>query len=544
MGGGSETTQYTIEISEHGLRRELYFFALYRALEAAMLVFAAFSPVAAGSVTFSHPLLAGAAAVTYLVMALALVLVAGQSRLRLELQAAGGLALDIGIALLFFHISAGVDTAIGLMMLVNVGAGALLLSLRSGLGLAALMAAGGLAELFVSRLGPGEGSRDLVEAVMLAVSYLAVAVLCHQLGRQMRETSQLAAQRGVDLANLSQLNELIIRRMRTGVLVVDASNKLQLSNEAAWNLLGQPSPNEQFLGALSPVLARRLDDWQRGRPSASEALSLGTEGIEVIPRFAKLSASDGLVLIFLDDASLVSRRAEELTLSTLGRLAASIAHEVRNPLAAISYSAQLLEESPELPETDKRLVEIILSHCQRMNGIIENVLNLSRRERSRPEQVDLSVWVQQFVDDYLGSHHLDKDELHAAPPPRRLYAMVDPAQLHQAVTVLVSNALAYGRQPGEPARVTVGARQALEYGPPLLEVTDRGPGIPAKVAASIFEPFFTTHEHGTGLGLYIARQLCEVNQAALEYVPMPGGGACFRITLAKSRGFGMPGAET
>src|SRR5690606_8402108 len=148
--------------------------------------------------------------------------------------------------------------------------------------------------------------------------------------------------------------------------------------------------------------------------------------------------------------------------------------------------------------TDKRLVEIILSHCQRMNGIIENVLNLSRRERSRPEQVDLSQWVQQFVDDYLASHHLEKDQLLAAPPPRRLYAMVDPAQLHQAVTVLVSNALNYGRLPGEPARVTVCARQALEYGPPLVEVIDRGPGIPTKVAASIFEPFYTTHEHGTG----------------------------------------------
>jgi len=279
MSGGPNVNQQALEGSEHGLRRELYFFALYRALEAAMLVFAAFSPVAASSVQFSHPLLAGAAAVGYLVIALGLVVIAGQSRFRLARQAASGLALDIGVALLFFHVSSGIDTAIGLMMLVNVGAGALLLSLRTSLALAAVMAAGGLGELFISRLAPQEAARDLVEAVMLAVSYLAVAVLCNQLGRQMRETSQLAAQRGLDLVNLSQLNELIIRRMRTGVLVVDASNHLQLSNEAAWNLLGQPSPNEQFLGTLAPALARRLDDWQRGRPTASEALSLGVEGI-------------------------------------------------------------------------------------------------------------------------------------------------------------------------------------------------------------------------------------------------------------------------
>jgi two-component system sensor histidine kinase PilS (NtrC family) len=530
--------------SEFGLRRELYFYALYRALEGALLVFVVFSPIAADLVELAYPGVARGAAVVYLVLGLVLVVAASQSRLRLGVQAAIGLVLDIAIALLFFHVSDGIDTAIGLMMLVNIGAGALLLSLNVSLGLAALMAIGGVAEFFLGGFGERGASRDLIEAVMLAISYLAAAVLCNLLGRQMREANLLAAQRGADLANLSQLNELIIRRMRTGVLVVDAGNQIQLSNEAAWNLLGQPSPTEQYLGTLSPSLSRRLSDWQRGREGTSQPLQLAGEGIEVIPRFAKLSASDGLVLIFLDDASLVSRRAEELTLSTLGRLSASIAHEVRNPLAAISYSAQLLEESPDLPETDKRLVEIILSHCQRMNGIIENVLNLSRRERSRPEQVDLSQWVGQFVDDYQASHHLDQDLLIAAPPARRLYAVVDPAQLHQAVTVLVTNALNYGRLPGEPARVTVSARQALDYGPPVVEVIDRGPGIPVKVAASIFEPFFTTHEHGTGLGLYIARQLCEANQAALEYVPVPAGGACFRITLAKSRSFGQPSGET
>src|SRR5690606_739265 len=116
-------------------------------------------------------------------------------------------------------------------------------------------------------------------------------------------------------------------------------------------------------------------------------------------------------------------------------------------------------------------------------------------------------------------------------------------QLHQAVTALVQNALNYGRMPGEPSRVTVSARQALDYGPPLIEVMDRGPGIPAKVVASVFEPFFTTHEHGTGLGLYIARQLCEANQASLEYVALPGGGACFRITMARARTLAANSAE-
>ncbi|MBZ0221736.1 MAG: ATP-binding protein, partial [Dokdonella sp.] len=103
--------------------------------------------------------------------------------------------------------------------------------------------------------------------------------------------------------------------------------------------------------------------------------------------------------------------------------------------------------------------------------------------------------------------------------------------LQQVVWNLVQNALRYGRQPNQAARVAVVARMPVEKGPPLLEVIDRGPGIPPKVAAQIFEPFYTTHEYGTGLGLYLAKQMSEASQATLEYVPIAGGGACFRITL-------------
>jgi two-component system sensor histidine kinase PilS (NtrC family) len=354
------------------------------------------------------------------------------------------------------------------------------------------------------------------------------------LGRQMRESHALAAQRGVEVANLAQLNELIIRRMRTGVLVVDAGGVVQLTNEAAWHLIGRPSPNENLLEKIAPELSRRLYQWRFENVQDTRPAELSPETKAVIPRFAKLTVTDDLFLIFLDDTSLVSRRAEELTLSTLGRLSASIAHEIRNPLAAISYSAQLLEESPALPDTDRRLVEIIVSHSNRMNGIVENVLSLSRRERSRPESLDLAQWVYQFVDEFKLTHYLDQDELRAVAQTRHLFAMVDPQQLHQVVANLLHNARNYGRLPAEPARITITSRQLSETSPPLIEVIDRGPGIPPTVADRIFEPFFTTHEHGTGLGLYLARQMCEANQATLEYVPVAGGGSCFRISLARA----------
>jgi two-component system sensor histidine kinase PilS (NtrC family) len=220
-----------------------------------------------------------------------------------------------------------------------------------------------------------------------------------------------------------------------------------------------------------------------------------------------------------------------LTLSSLGRLSASIAHEIRNPLAAIRYSAQLLAESPKLEPEDKRLVDIVNNHCTRANDVIENILQLSRRERSRPETLDLNAWVLAFVEDYKQANDLGADQLRAVTQNRRIEAMVDPQHLQQVAWNLVQNALRYGRQPNEPARVTVAARLAADKGPPLIEVVDRGPGIPPKVAGQIFEPFFTTHEYGTGLGLYLAKQMTEASQATLEYVPVAGGGACFRISL-------------
>jgi two-component system sensor histidine kinase PilS (NtrC family) len=149
--------------------------------------------------------------------------------------------------------------------------------------------------------------------------------------------------------------------------------------------------------------------------------------------------------------------------------------------------------------------------------------------------------VNSFVDEYRSTNPLDRDEVKAVAQ-QRLHAVVDPGQLHQVVWNLVQNARRYGRLPDEAARVAVIARKLAEPGPPVVEIVDRGPGIPRKVAEQIFDPFYTTHEHGTGLGLYIARQLCEANQATLEYVPVAGGGSCFRLTLSPpSANTGAPG---
>ncbi|WP_153242665.1 sensor histidine kinase [Frateuria defendens] len=515
-----------------GLPR-LLFLNYFRIAEALAYAVLAFGPPGLEWTRQSEPLAYGVA-VLYLLCALGLLLATRRLIRHATLAVSGMLVLDIVVAVLASTTMHDARIGIAMMLAVTLSAGALLLPLRLSCFFAALATLGMLGHtLLGSRRG--DTSAELLESALFGLAYFAVVTLCHVLGRQLRASEALAEQRSIDLANLAQVNELIIRRMKTGVLLVDDANRIHQINESAWMLLGNPSAEQRDLGRLAPELSRRLYHWMTSGKLDETATQLADGVPEVVPRFTRLAPNDdSLVLIFLDDTSLLSRRAEELTLSSLGRLSASIAHEIRNPLAAIRYSAQLLAESHELSPTDQRMVEIINNHCGRLNEIIENILQLSRRERSRPETLDLGHWASGFVEDYKLGNDLGIDSLRVISSGNVPVAgMADPQQLQQVVWNLVQNALRYGRLPGEPARVMVVVRHG-EHGVPILEVIDRGPGIAPKVAAQIFEPFYTTHEYGTGLGLYLARQMSEANQASLEYVRVAGGGSCFRLTLASA----------
>jgi two-component system sensor histidine kinase PilS (NtrC family) len=515
------------------IRHELSFLNIFRLVQAAVYAGMAFGPGGWGWPPLQAPGLARGVAACYLAFALVALSFHRASSSRAIVAVSSALVVDIVAAVL--AISAMHDARIGIAMMlaVNLSVGALILPLRLSSFFAALATLGILGNTFYSlSSGDHPGDRDLLESALFGLAYFASTTLCHVLGRQLRATEALAEQRSTDLANLAQVNELIIRRMKTGVLLVDDANRIHQINESAWMLMGNPGADQRDLGQLAPELSRRLYHWMTSGKLDETATQLADGVPEVVPRFTRLAPNDDShVLIFLDDTSLLSRRAEELTLTSLGRLSASIAHEIRNPLAAIRYSAQLLAESRSMDATDQRMVEIINNHCIRLNEIIENILQLSRRERSRPETLDLGHWARGFVDEYSQGNDLGADSLRAITGGGDpVAAVADPQQLQQVVWNLVQNALRYGRLPGEPARVIVVARQG-EHGVPILEVIDRGPGIAPKVAAQIFEPFYTTHEYGTGLGLYLARQMSDANQAALEYVRVAGGGSCFRLTL-------------
>lgn len=508
-------------------RRELYGVNLYRVLEAVLLGTVALVPASIGMVEAADEPVLRATAAAYLGLSLALLAWGRRAEVDLVATAGWGMALDVVAAAMAMTAQQGLDAAIGLMLLFNITIGSLIVGPRLAFSLAVLAALAVFAE---AMLAHGGDAKTPFQPTMFTACYLAGAGLAQFLRRELQRTQALAEERGSQLLDLTDLNELVIRRMRTGVLVVDGQHRIRRFNEAAWALLGAREDAPR-LEDLHPDLDRQLRLWRTEPARSPQPFRAEEDGPELLPRFAATGRTDELYLVFLDDSRVYSARAEALTLATLGRLGAGIAHEIRNPLGAIVHASQLLEESPVLPPADRRLLEIILGQCRRMDGIIDSVLGLARREPAQAEPIPLPAALHRFADDYATAHPLgaDRIEVLEAPP---LAVVADPRHLEQVLTVLVDNARDHGRQPGQPARIQLRA-SAGDGGTDRvdIEVIDHGPGIPPAVVARLFEPFFTTSEHGTGLGLYIARQLCEANQGQLRFQPVLEGGASFRIRL-------------
>jgi two-component system sensor histidine kinase PilS (NtrC family) len=197
----------------------------------------------------------------------------------------------------------------------------------------------------------------------------------------------------------------------------------------------------------------------------------------------------------------------------------------------MSHAAQLLSESEVLGKEDLRLTEIIQTHSSRVSHIIDNVLQLSRRESSRPERLRLEPWLQDFTQEFVSTHELQEGELAIGSIADDLEVRMDRGHLHQVMWNLCDNAVKYASETGG-ILVEIQGGRLQGQGRPYIEVLDCGLGVDPETAEKIFEPFFTERSGGTGLGLYISRELCELNRATLMYLDRPGGGSIFRIVFA------------
>ena len=243
-------------------------------------------------------------------------------------------------------------------------------------------------------------------------------------------------------------------------------------------------------------------------------------------------------VIYLNDNTEIEKQVQETKLASLGRLTASIAHEIRNPLGAISHAAQLLDESSELHKADKRLAKIIQDQSIRLNNIINNVLRLSRREKSKPENIQLRDWLQKFIQEFSRTNDMKSDWASLNITPSDGTVMMDSNNLHQVLWNLCENAKKYGVRRGKDLHIQLLADINNPQTRPYLDVIDNGPGITADHQAQLFEPFFTTSDTGTGLGLYLSRELCKNNGGDLRYIITSGSGTCFRIEFPSPITFG------
>ncbi|ADE13781.1 ATP-binding region ATPase domain protein [Nitrosococcus halophilus Nc 4] len=443
------------------------------------------------------------------------------------------LSLDIGAITLLMHASGGVPSGLGMLLVVVIAAGGILTVGRTANALAALATLAVLFEQSYSLVSRDFEAVHYTQAGLLGATLFATALLAQVLAARIRESEALAAQQSLDLANISQLNGYIIQRLQSGVLVVDRNDTIRLINQAGEELLGlKPGREGDPLAMAVPPLAEQLACWRKEHHSYQpKAFRSALEQSEILPKFISLGAPYG-TLIFLEDTSVLARQAQQLKLASLGRLTASIAHEIRNPLGAISHASQLLRESSTLNPSERRLLEIILNHCGRVNDIIKNVLQLSRRKHSRLEALLLKPWLLHFLEEFCRTHGIDRAAVVLQVDPGKVRVHVDPSQLHQILWNLCDNARRHSQDSdGSPClQISVGIK--ANTGQVFLDVMDRGPGIAKEAVDKIFEPFFTTQGAGTGLGLYLARELSECNDASLEYYPVPGGGSCFRLCFA------------
>jgi len=359
---------------------------------------------------------------------------------------------------------------------------------------------------------------------------------------RLRESEALVRRQELDLANLAQLSQYIVQHLRESILVIDSQERIRLINESAAQMLGDDRAYpDALLGEASPQLLYLLETWRQSAdntgifPGAEPTFVSADGGRLIRAHFAPLGGtSPAPVIVFLEDTSLLAERVQQSKLAALGRLSASIAHEIRNPVGAMSHAGQLLAEAPGLSDEDRRLTEIIRNNAERVSAIIDNVLRLSKREEARAERLSLQAWCEEFQQEFCETMQWPPSRLSCSGASEDIEVRADPSQLRQIVWNLCENALKHGIQHNPQAVIEIRYGRMSPTARPFLEIADRGPGVAAHNVERIFEPFFSGGR-GTGLGLFLARELAQSNGATLLYEPRPGGGSIFRLVFADPR---------
>lgn len=418
------------------------------------------------------------------------------------------LTLDIIALTLLMSASGGVSSGLGNFLIFTLAFGGGLIFGRVSTVLPAIAFILTLYGEFYLFFLDGNELQSFFQAGILGIVYFVANIFFQTLSQQLRR-------RESEVFTLEQINQLIVEKMNTGVVVTSQDGTIRLINASGRNLLfpdmAEVDNNTGIPRALRTGLRNEGSDRQTFTFQASD------NGPDLLATYSKVISSDPQLdqLYFIEDSTQVQKQAQQLKLAALGRLSASIAHEIRNPLGAISHAAQLLSESDALSRGDQRLSEIIQNHCVRLNNVVENVLQMSRRKVAEPKSIPLTTWLNDFIKDFNAGYSGDPKiaiELIGNPNPTIEF---DPLHLSQILGNLCQNGLRYSKKKTGEAKLII--RSTNSGGFDSLEVIDYGEGVPDDQISNLFEPFYTTEVTGTGLGLYLSQELCEANNARLSY---------------------------
>lgn len=454
--------------------------------------------------------------------------------------------LDIAALVLITHASGGISSGFAILLMVTVATAAIFVPGQIATLVAAVASLAVLADALLLIVMHDNRSDTLLPSGLLGMLLFAGSLSMQRLATRLRHSQQLAHERAEEVLELERINRLIVQRMRTGILFLDTRNRVRIANDAASQLLNiDPHANATRRLLLPPQAREAMERWREDPQQPASPVRLRENGPLVLLSFTQLAGpSEAGTLVFAEDFSQITQQAQQLKLASLGRLTASIAHEIRNPLGSISHAAQLLRESPQLPPEDARLVEIVLGNAQRTNDVIESVLTLSRGQPPHPEIIALGDWLQRFAGEFGQRNASAAITVSIDPVASGLEVRVDPTHLHRVLTNLCENGLRYSERSTGKATLDIALWADPQSRLARVDVIDQGSGIAPGMIEHVFEPFFTTEHGGTGLGLYLARELCEANQMHLEYVDVPQGGGCFRLHFGHPRRRNASSIET
>lgn len=505
--------------------RSLHYFNVYRIGIGAICLLAAglFSPtITFGSRDLGLFYSAGAG---YVLVSAASVLLINSRALRFNLQLGAQVGADVAFITLLMYASGGIQSGLGLLLLPSLAGAALISRGKLALFFASLASIAVLLEETYGILRFGVPTAQYVQAGLLSIGYFATAWLARMLARYTVGAEQLALQRGIDLANLAQVNQLVIQDMQDGVLVVDAEGRVRQKNTQAQRLLGGALGGAS-LSDYSAQLAERFQRWRRDPGTSFDLLRIPLTNRLVRTRFVLLGESpDFGAVIFLEDMSRVQAQAQQLKFAALGRLTANIAHEIRNPLSAITHAAELLLEEKGHNPTQARLLAIVRENARRLNRMVQDVLQLNRSEEASAEAFPPGAFLTDFIEEFCHGEKVPPAVFSLRVTTDRTVCF-DRTHLNQVLWNLCRNAWRHcSKQDGSIRLWVTDGPTANQV---AIDVIDDGLGVGADLRGQLFEPFFTTAPGGTGLGLYIAREICEANGATLDCLETDTG-AHFRV---------------